>query len=90
MCTILFSWRLLHLDNAATQAGHMAAAACVCVALVLDALVDPLYISAVYQGHSGYEMRVEVSAKLLESVVVWVLIVKAAGVCSVCCSTASH
>ena len=50
---------------------------CVCFALLLDAMVDPMYISAVYQGHSGYEMRVEIAAKLLESAVVWLLVVKA-------------
>jgi hypothetical protein len=45
-------------------------------ALLLDALIDPLYISAVYSGHSGLEMRAEVAAKLMESVTVWVLIRK--------------
>ena len=77
LCTLLFSAKPPDNADSVPQPGYTAAMGCVCVALVLDALVDPTYTSALHQWHSGYEMRVEVAAKLLESAVVWLLIVKA-------------
>lgn len=77
LCTLLFLARPPQNADAVVQPGYITAMGCVCVALLLDAIVDPMYISAVYQGHSGYEMRAEVAAKLLESAVVWLLIAKA-------------
>lgn len=47
-----------------------------CIALLVDAVVDPMYIAAVFQGHSSLEMRAEVAAKLVEAVTVWAFIVK--------------
>jgi Rft protein len=80
ICALLLSPKSPQNADAISQPGHVTATGSISLALLLDAIVDPLYISAVYQGHSGYEMRAEVAAKLLESGVVWLLIVQAPGV----------
>lgn len=68
---LLFAWRVPENADGLPQRGYTIAMQLVWLALLLDAFIEPLYITGVYKGETRFEMQVEVAARTVEAFVVW-------------------
>lgn len=84
---LLFAWRVPENADGLPQRGYTIAMQLVWLALLLDAFIEPLYITGVYKGETRFEMQVEVAARTVEAFVVWLTMTTAQVaplVCALC------